>query len=121
MRDETISKLLYGATVAIMVVLGVIMSIFIWSFVCEKVWGEEIETLVNEYPFWAVSASGDSTFQTVQIIGCREIFPNGQRKLLGYKVAVDSAGCRIYEEKSVWFLTWAVHRALRLRDSLGKQ
>lgn len=87
--------------------------------ICHKIKAEEI--LVNEYPFWAVTVSGDSTFQTVQIIKCWEIFPNGQRELLGYKVVVDSSGIRTYEEEPVWFLNWATLRALNLRSNLAKQ
>jgi len=117
MKDDTKSKLIIIAVIAIMVVLGLIM-LFV---ICENGKAESIETLVNEYPFWAVSISGDSTFQTVQILKCWETFPNGQRELLGYKVAVDSSGIRIYEEESVWFLHWAVFDALRLQVRLGKQ
>lgn len=117
MLDDTKSKLLIWAVIAIMVFL---MGLMLFS-ICEQVKAEELETLVNEYPVWVVSTSGDSTFQTVRIIKCWETFPNGQRELLGYRVVVDSSGCRIYEEESVWFLRWAIWDALRLQVKLGKQ
>ena len=117
MRDDTRSKLLFWAVIAIMVLLMVLLCIAI----CQDLKAESIEVLINKYPFWAVNASGDSTFQTVQIIKCWETFPNGQRELLGYRVVVDSSGIRIYEEESVWFLYWATLDALRLQVGLGKQ
>jgi len=117
MRDDTRSKRIIIAVIAIMVVLGLIM-LFV---ICENGEAESIEILVNEYPFWAVPISRDSTFQTVQVVKCWEIFPNGQRGLLGYKVAVDSSGIRTHEEESVWFLNWATWEALRLQVRLGKQ
>lgn len=113
MRDSTQSKILFWAVIAIMIFLMTVLGISI----CRDIWGKSLEVLVNEYPFWAE----DSTFQTVQIIKCWELYPNGQRKLLGYMVTVDSAGCRIHEEESVWFLNWATWDALRLRSRLAKQ
>jgi len=117
MRDDTRSKLLFWAVIAIIVLLAVLLCIAI----CQDLKAESIETPINSYPFWAVSASGDSTFQTVQVLKCWETFPNGQVELLGYKVAVDSSGCRIYEGKPDWFLNWATWEALSLQVGLGKQ
>lgn len=119
MKDETQSNLIIGAVIAIMVFLLVLL--FFGIFICDQPKAEQLEILIHEYPFWRVSTSGDSTFQTVQLRKCWEIFPNGQRELLGYKVAVDSSGIRIYEEKPEWFLRWAVNRALNLRNELVKQ
>jgi len=117
MRKSTESKLLFWTVLATLIFLLVVLCISLYK----DIKAGQIETFVNEYPFWAVSASGDSTFQTVQIIKCWEVFPNGQRELRGYKVTVDSSGYRIYEEESVWFLNWAVFDALRLQVRLGKQ
>jgi len=117
MRKSIKSKLSLGALLAILIFLMVAPCISIYKDIKAR----EIQTFIIEYPFWAVSASGDSTFQTVQIIKCWETFPNGQRELLGYKVTVDSSGYRIYEEKPVWFLNWAVWDALRLQVRLGKR
>ena len=145
MRDDTKSKLLFWAVIAIMVFLMALLC----SAICEDLkagysdsvfhdfinqacrdiaeYGVVIaekqltETLINEYPVWVVSASGDSTFQTVQVLKCRQIFPNGQVEFLGYRVVVDSSGTRIHEEESVWFLNWAVRDALSLRVELSKQ
>lgn len=117
MRDDRKSKLVFGLFIVFLVLCMVFMCIIIYKYAK----AEEIETRINSYPFWAVSASGDSTFQTVQILKCRQIYPNGQEERLGYKVVVDSLGCRIYEEKSVWFLNSAVFDALILRVRLGKK
>jgi len=115
MLDETKSKLLIWAVIVIGILLMIFMLISIFNDIINA---EEFETLVNEYPVWVFTAQGDSTFQTVQIIKCRRIFPNGQRELLGYKVVVDSLGIRTHEEEPVWFLNWATWRALNLRDKL---
>lgn len=117
MTEKTKTRLVVGLFIAFLV----LCMIFMLFSICEDIKAEEIETLINEYPFWAVSASGDSTFQTVQVLKCRQIFPNGQKELLGYKVVVDSSGIRIHEEEIVWFLNWAVWDALRLQVRLGKQ
>jgi len=137
MKDSTKSKFIIYATIGIMILLGIFMVFSICKgdgvgggmvfSICkgdgvgggrEGGGGEEIETLINGYSFWAVSTFGDSSFQTVQILKCQEMLPNGEKELLGYKVAVDSSGYRTYEEKPVWFLTWAVVRALSLREEL---
>lgn len=117
MTEDTKSKLVIG----LFFVFLAICVIFMLFMICEEPKAESIEIPVNSYPFWAVSTSGDSTFQTVRIVKCRETFPNGQRELLGYKVTVDSSGIRIYEEEPVWFLRWATFRALNLRSGLGKR
>lgn len=115
MRKSTKSKLLLGALLAGMIFLLVVLCISL----CKDIKAGEIQTFIDEYPVWVVSASGDSTFQTVQILKCRRIYPNGQVELLGYRVAVDSSGYRIYEEEPVWFLKGAFHRALSLKNSLA--
>lgn len=115
MRKSIKSKLSLGALLAMLIFLVVVFCISIYK----DIKAGEIQTLIDEYPVWVVSASGDSTFQTVQIIKCWEVYPNGRRELLGYKVAVDSSGYRIYEEESVWFFKWAIHRASSLKNSLA--
>lgn len=112
MKEDTKATLFFWAVIVIIILMMMVLCLFI----CNELKAESIEILVIEYPFWA-----DSTFQTVQIVKCWEMFPNGQRELLGYKVTVDSSGIRIYEEKPVWFLNWATFRALNLRGSLTKK
>lgn len=117
MTQKTQTRLVIG----LFIVFLILCIIFMLFSICRDVKAENIETLINSYPFWAVSISGDSIFQTVQIVKCWEIFPDGQRELLGYKVVVDSSGIRIYEEESEYFLNWAVWDALILQVRLGKQ
>ena len=113
MQKNTKTRLVIG----LFIIFWVICVIFMLFSICEDVKAESIEILITEYPFWAK----DSTFQTVQVVKCWTVFPNKQRELLGYKVTVDSSGIRTCEEKLVWFLRWAVHRALSLRNSLAKK
>lgn len=117
MTQKTQIRLIIG----LFIVFLVLCMVFMWFTICEDVKAENIEILINSYPFWAVSESRDSTFQTVQIVKCWEIFPDGQRESLGYGVVVDSSGMRIHEEELVWFLNWAVWDALILQVRLGKQ
>ena len=117
MTEKTKTRLVLG----LFIVFLVLCMVFMWFTICEDVKGGNIEILITQYPFWAVSTPGDSTVQAVQIVKCWETFPNGQGESLGYKVVVDSSGYRVYEGKPEYFLNQATIRALSLGDSLTKE